>query len=139
MKITANTSRRRKLAALFCMPSAAALAAAGGLAIVLVNGPMAQPAHAEAVADCLDLVNGNDGVVRLFNSCPFTVEAVWCVENIDCNGGRFTNMSTIGSMRGNVVHGGASGNRVHWGACRGANTISHYNTPAYSYQFYCTN
>ncbi|HET9230652.1 MAG TPA: hypothetical protein VFO00_05160 [Vitreimonas sp.] len=138
MTITANTSLRRKLAALFCVPSAATLAAASGFAVVLVNGPMVQPANAEAVADCLELVRGNDEVVRLFNACPFTVEAVWCVENIDCNGGRFTNMATIHSMRENIVHGGASGNTVHWGACRGANTISHYGTTAYSYEFHCT-
>ncbi len=137
MKTTTNTSIRRKLAALFCLPSAAALAAAGGLAIILVNGPMALPAYAEPVNDCLDVVTGNDGVARLFNSCPFTVEAVWCVEGVDCNGGRFTNMSTIHSMRGNIVHGGA-GRTVRWGACRGANSISHYGTAAYSYEFTCT-
>ena len=51
MTITANTSLRRKLAALFCVPSAATLAAASGFAVVLVNGPMVQPANAEAVAD----------------------------------------------------------------------------------------
>lgn len=138
MKTTAHLSRGRRLAALFCLPSAMAMAAAGGMALVLVNGPMVQPAYAEPVTNCLDLVTGNDGVARLFNSCPFTVEAVWCVENIDCNGGRYTNMSTIPSMRRNVVHGGASGNTVHWGACRGANTISHYGTTPYSYTFNCT-
>lgn len=131
MKITANTSRRRKLAALLCAPPAAALAAVG--ALVVVNGPLAQPAYAEPVTNCLDLIDGS-----LFNSCPFTVEALWCVENIDCNGGRFTNQATIGSMRSNLVHGGRSGNTVRWGACRGANTISHYGTTAYTYEFYCS-
>jgi hypothetical protein len=133
VKITATKSLRRRLAALFCVPSAAALAAAGGLAIVLVNGPMAPPAYAEPVTDCLELIDGS-----LFNACPFSVEAIWCVENYDCNGGRYTNMSTIGSMRSHLVHGGNSGNLVRWAACRGVNTISHHGTADYSYQYYCT-
>lgn len=127
LKLTTNTSRR--LAALFLIPPTVALAFAGGLAIATI----ASPARAEPVTNCLDLIDGS-----LFNSCPFTVEAVWCVENFDCRDGRFTNMATIQSMRGNLVHGGRSGNTVRWGACRGANTISHYGTTAYSWEFYCT-
>lgn len=127
LKLTTNTSRR--LAALFLIPPTVALAFAGGLAIVTV----APPAQAEPVSNCLDLIDGS-----LFNSCPFTVEAVWCVENIDCNGGRFTSMATIQSMQSHLVHGGRSGNTVRWGACRGANTISYYGTTAYSWEFYCT-
>ncbi|MGD9813902.1 MAG: hypothetical protein AB7Q23_07515 [Hyphomonadaceae bacterium] len=132
MKITTNTSLRRKLAALFCIPSAAAMAAASGMAVVLVNGPMAQPAYAEAVTECLDLVDGS-----LVNNCPFTIEATWCTENVDCNNGRYTNTWTIGANRSYPVNGGRSGNYVHWGACRGANTLSTHGTAAYSWEFYC--
>jgi hypothetical protein len=129
LKITSGISGRRKLAALFCIPPVAALAFAGGLTVVTI----ASPARAEAATDCLDLIDGS-----LFNSCPFTVEAVWCVENLDCTGGRFTNMATIPSLRSNLVHGGRSGNLVRWGACRGANTISTHGTAAYSWEFHCT-
>lgn len=132
MKTIKTRSNWRKLAALFCVPSAAALAAAGGVAMVLVNGPMVQPAYAEDATTCLELVDG-----RLFNACPFSVEAIWCVENIDCTGGRYSNMSTIHSMQSHLVHGGSSGNTVRWAACRGVNTISHNGTAAYSWQHYC--
>lgn len=124
-----TAEKTRKLTALFLIPPAAVLAFAGGLAM----NTIASPARAEPVTDCLDLIDG-----YLFNSCPFTVEAVWCVENIDCTNGRFTNMATIHSMRQNLVHGGRSGNLVRWGACRGANTITHHGTTAYSWEFYCT-
>lgn len=126
-----KASLRAKLTAFFAVPSALALLA--GSATFVSVSPIASPAHAEPVTDCLDLVDGS-----LFNSCPFTVEAVWCVENFDCNGGRFTNQATIGSMRSNLVHGGRSGNMVRWGACRGANTISINGTAAYSWTFYCS-
>lgn len=129
MNITFEISGRRRLAALFCIPPVAALAFAGGLTVVTA----ASPARAEAATDCLDLIDGS-----LFNSCPFSVEAVWCVENLDCNGGRFTNQSTIRSRQSNLVHGGRSGNTVRWGACRGVNTISIHGTAAYSWEFYCT-
>lgn len=133
MKITSKITRQRKLAALICVPSAAALAVTAGLAIVIVNGPMVQPAHAEPVTNCLGLRDG-----RLFNGCSFSVEAVWCTENIDCNDGRFTNRGTIYSMQGRTVQGGNSGNTVRWGACRGVNTISTHETTAYSWEYYCT-
>jgi len=129
MQIKSKLSRR--LATLVAVPSSVALAA-GAAAAFFVYGPMTTPAQAEPVSDCLDLVDGS-----LFNSCPFTVEAVWCVENFDCNGGRFSNMATIPSLTSHLVHGGRSGNMVHWGACRGVNTISHRDTPANSWTFYC--
>lgn len=129
MKITSAITGRGALAALLCIPPAAALAFAGGLAVVTA----ASPARAEGATDCLDLIDGS-----LFNSCPFTVSAVWCVENLDCNGGRYTNMSNIPSLQGNLVHGGRSGNMVRWAACRGVNTITHHGTAAYSWEHYCS-
>lgn len=130
MQTKQKASLRAKLRTFFAVPSALALLA-GSVTFVSVS-PIATPAHAEPVTNCLDLIDGS-----LFNSCPFTVEALWCVENLDCNGGRFTNQATIPSLRSNLVHGGRSGNTVHWGACRGANTISHHGTEAYSWTFYC--
>ena len=128
-----NAARHRKLAAIFCLPSAAGLAVAGGLAIATVSGPMARAAPAEVVNDCLDVIDS-----YLVNGCTFSVEAVWCVENIDCHGGRLTNRATIHARQRHFVQGGESGNEVHFGACRGVNTISTNGTNPYSWQFLCT-
>lgn len=92
----------------------------------------ATPAAAEPVTECLSLQDG-----QLVNSCGYTIEAVWCTENIDCNNGRYTNTWTIGAYGSYPVRGGNSGNTVHWGACRGSNSISTNDTDAYSWQFTC--
>ncbi len=62
---------------------------------------------------------------RIFNRCPYIVEAAWCVVGFDCKPG-YANMQTLGANRGYTVFGTADdgrGRRVEYAACRGANTI----------------
>lgn len=92
-------------------------------ALVLAPAPLAllvtaTPALAQNATNCLSLDDGS-----LVNSCSFAIEASWCVENVDCRDGHFTNMATIGANSSYPVNGGRSGNYVHWAACRGGNTI----------------
>lgn len=71
--------------------------------------------------DCLELVALNDAG-SLHNTCAFTVEAVWCVEGHDCRPS-YSNMWSIGPDRMYPVNGTRGGGYVHWGACRGANSV----------------
>ena len=86
----------------------------------------------ENASGCISLEGYN-----IQNSCNFTVEVTWCVENYDCNDGKFTNTWTLGPGRMYPVQGSNTGNQVHWGACRGANTLSTNGTQPYSYTFNC--
>ncbi len=116
-------------------PAAAAAVLVMGASILGAGAVIlpATPAAAEAMSNCVYLENGS-----LVNRCGVTVEVVWCTENIDCNNGRFTNSWTISAGGSYPVNGGNSGNTVHWGACRGKNTLSTRDTSAYSWTFYCT-
>lgn len=86
----------------------------------------------DAVA-CLELLTLN-GAGSLRNNCAFTVEAVWCVENHDCNPS-YSNMWSIGAGRLYPVFGSRDGGQIHWGACRGANSIRLYRQdPVFHYR-----
>ena len=79
---------------------------------------------ANEASECLELRTVYDSTV-LFNTCPYTVEAVWCVEGHDC-GDRdpgYTNTWSIQSGNHYPAIGARGGGQVQWAACKGANSI----------------
>ncbi len=80
----------------------------------------------EDAKNCVSVREPDDdnGSAYLVNNCGYTVEAAWCVENVDCQNG-LSNTWTLGAGSSYPVYG-TSGRayEVQWGACRGANTIS---------------
>ena len=92
----------------------------------------ARPMFREAVSGCVQL----EEVMQLHNTCDFTVQLVYCVENYDCHGGEFSHMFNLGAG-GILTLNGDSAYTVHWGACRGSNSITTVGTQAYSWEFRC--
>jgi hypothetical protein len=90
--------------ALSVIPSATPFGAAPANAVVAMN---------DAVNECLSLSDNS-----LYNNCGFTVWATWCVENVDCRNGKFSNLEDIGAGRSYPVYGASTGNTVRYGACR---------------------
>ena len=112
----------------------AALFAAAPIALVaMVPSPaIAQDDGGEDATHCLSLENNS-----LMNNCGYLIEAEWCVENVDCKNGTYTNQWTIGANRSYPVQGANTGGTVRWAACKGRNSIETGGFPAYSWQHRC--
>lgn len=113
----------------------ATLLAAAPLALLLAPATAAYAYGDGAGTDatnCLDLVDNG-----LYNGCGFAVEAAWCVENVDCRGGRYTNIWTIGSGVRYPVQGASTGNHVRWAACKGRNTLDDVGNGSNPYRHQC--
>lgn len=82
--------------------------------------------------NCVDVTDN-----QLHNGCGYTVWVTWCVENVDCNNGKFTNLEDIGADKSYPVYGAHTGNVVHYGVCKAPMMPMTNDTPAYSYQFRC--
>lgn len=111
--------------------------AAVGIASTLMALPAA-PALAQYDDDGEDAtrcVSMRDG--SLYNACGFTIEVTWCVENVDCRNGRYTNQWTLGAYGSYPINGGRSGNYVRWGACKGRNSVTTNGTDSYSWEHIC--
>lgn len=83
------------------------------------SGPEEVPEN--EASNCLQLMNDPDGRVRLQNTCPFPVEAQWCIEGNDCNPG-YTNMASISPGASKTMQGG-SGHLIHYAACKNRNSF----------------
>lgn len=105
------------------------LSAVGGTAMVVpISRAIAQSSDEQTANECIS--NGDEG---LENSCSFTINAGWCVESIDCSRGRFSNNVNISAGSSFPYNGRRSGNPVHFGACRGKDTL----IAAPGYEFRC--
>lgn len=71
---------------------------------------------------CLSLRRSPNNSAILFNSCPYAVEAAWCVVGTEC--GSSGNMWTISANGFYPVLGGNGGElQVRYAACHGANSM----------------
>jgi hypothetical protein len=79
---------------------------------------------ANEASECLELRTVHDSRV-LFNTCPYTVEAVWCVEGHDCEerDPGYTNTWSIQAGNHYTAFGARDGRPVQWAACKGPNSI----------------
>jgi tetratricopeptide (TPR) repeat protein len=81
-----------------------------------VNNP------ANDATSCLSLQRDQYGQRVLHNSCPYSVEAVWCVVGDGCGQSAGGAMWTIFANKNYPILNG-SGPQVRYGACRGANSL----------------
>lgn len=96
------------------VPSPASYPASGYPAAGQQTASLAR-ATAPAVPHCLTLRDR-----RLHNTCPYAVEATWCVARNGSTCSKYDNTWTIQSGNAYTVGDG----HVYWNACRGANTIA---------------
>lgn len=86
----------------------------------------ATPALAGDAKQCISVEGSN-----LVNNCDMTVEAVWCIRGVNCDGA-YHHQWSIGAGR-SYPHSGGPDAYVQYGACAGANTIVTYGHSNYEY------
>lgn len=86
-----------------------------------------EPDQGEDASGCLTPKSPVDprDFVRLVNTCPYRIEALWCVVDHDCKPS-YTNMHTFEVGDSYKIYGTEDGNNareIRWAACKGKNTI----------------